>query len=100
KRIVEQIPRRVAAHVPIGPRGRIHAQHMVGRLQEIVAHGLDRLCVVTHDGCFTADVAEWNECAELHLLSPPSYRRPARPSAYPVRRQWGRSLPAPAAAAC
>ncbi len=68
ERIVEQVLRGVAAQIPVRPRRGIHAEHVIGCLQEVIAHRLDRLCIVAHHGGIATDVAERNERAEFHVF--------------------------------
>ena len=47
-------------------RGGIGAEHMVRRLDEIIANGFSRLRIFAHSYGITADIAQRQQSAQLH----------------------------------
>jgi len=43
---------------------------MVGRLDKVVAGGFGGLHIFPHDGRITADIAQWQQCSQLHSSAP------------------------------
>jgi DDE family transposase len=64
ERIMKEILGRVAVRIPTWPGGHIGAEHMVWRLQKVVASRLQRLRILTHRIRISASIVKWHQRTE------------------------------------
>jgi hypothetical protein len=56
--------------VGVGATGRVGAEHVVGRLDKVVADRLGRLRIFAQHGRIAADIAQGQQASQFHRLSP------------------------------